>query len=103
MFIFLMRDGDANATAPQIPPDMATAIGFVAYHTTRTVFGTATATAFNCTTRHERFKPDGFVTLTRSQHKRHQLFVTRCPQMNFGAEAALASPQGFRFSSFGRS
>jgi hypothetical protein len=38
MFIFLVGDGDADATAPHIPPDVATAIGLVAHHTTQTVF-----------------------------------------------------------------
>jgi len=102
MFIFLMRDGDGNATAPPIPPDMATAIGLVAHHTTRTVFGAASATAFDGSTGHERFAPNGFVTLSRCQHERHQLFVARRAQMNFRAEAAWAAIQGFRFSPFGR-
>jgi hypothetical protein len=38
MSIFLMREGDVNATAPPILPTVATAIGLVAHHATRTVF-----------------------------------------------------------------
>ena len=102
MFIFLMRDGDADAMTPQMPPDVATAIGLVAYHTTRTVLGTASATAFDRTTRHERFKSNGFVALAGCQDERHQVFVARRTQMNFGAEPPLAATQGFGFSSFGR-
>ena len=102
MLIFLVGDGDADATAPQIPPDMATAIGLVAYHTTRTLLGSASAAALHGTTGHQRFKPNGFVTLAGCQHKRHQVFVARRAQMNLGAEAALASAQGFRLGSFGR-
>jgi hypothetical protein len=102
MFIFLMRDGDADAITPQLPPDVATAIGLVADHTTRAVFGTASATAFDRTTRHERFKSNGFVALAGCQDESHQLFVARRTQMNFGAEPPLAATQGFGFSSFGR-
>ena len=102
MFIHFVGDGDADATAPQMPPDVATAIGLVAHPTTRTLLRSAWATTFDRTTRHERFKPHGFVTLTRCQHKRHQVLVARSPKMHFGAEAALASTQGFRFRSFGR-
>ena len=91
MFIHFVRDGDANATAPQMPPNGATAIGFVAYHTTRTLLRAAAAAPFDCTTGHERFKPNGFVTLTRCQHKRHQVFVARRAQMDFGAESATGA------------
>ena len=102
MFIHFVGDGDADATAPPMPPDVATAIGLVAHHTTRTLLRSAWATTFDRTTRHERFKPHGFVTLTQCQHKRHQVLVARSPKMHFGAEAALASTQGFRFSPVGR-
>ena len=97
-----MGDGDADAMTPQMPPHVATAIGLVAYHTTRTVFGTASATAFDRTTRHERFKSNGFVALAGCQDESHQVFVARRTQMNFGAEPPLAATQGFGFSSFGR-
>jgi hypothetical protein len=102
MFSCLMGDGDADAMTPQLPPDVATAIGLVAYHTTRTVFGAASATAFGRTTRHECFKSNGFVALTRCQDERHQVFVPRRTQMDFGAAPPLAATQGFGFSSFGR-
>ncbi len=75
MFILLVGNGDADATAPPMPPNAAAAIGLVAHHTTRPLFGTASATAFDGTTRQECLKLDGFVTLARRQHKRHQLFV----------------------------
>jgi hypothetical protein len=100
-FIFLMGDGDANATAPQISPDMATAIGLIAHHTTRTMLSTAWAASLDRTTGHERFEPNGFVPLSRHQDEGYHLFLTRRSQMNFGAEA-LASTQGFSLSSFGR-
>ena len=96
MFIFLMGDGDADATTPQMPPDVATAIGLVAYHTTRTVFGAASATAFDRTPRHERFKSNGFVALAGCQDESHQVFVARRTQMNFGAEPPLGCDPGLR-------
>ena len=89
MFICLMGDVEANAMTPQVPLNVATAIGLVAHHTTRRVLGAATA--FDRTPRHECFKPYGFVTLTRGQHARHQLFLACRAQMDVGAPAALAS------------
>ncbi len=90
MFIFLMGDGDADAMTPQMPPDVATAIGLVAYHTTRTVFGTASATAFDRTTRHERFKSNGFVALAGCQREGHELDTTFRAHMYFRAEPTPA-------------
>ncbi len=91
MFIHLVGDGDANAMTPQISPNASTAIGLVAHHATWPVLRAASAPAFDRTTRHERFKPNGFMPLTRCQYERHQLFLTRRAQMDFGAEAALAA------------
>jgi hypothetical protein len=99
MFIFPVGDGGADAPTPQIPLDVAAAIGFITHHATRTVLGATLAAAFDRTARHERFKPNGFMPLTRCQYKRHQLFFACRAQMHFGAEAPLAVTQGF--DSFG--
>jgi hypothetical protein len=79
-----------------------TAIGLVAHHTTRTLLRSPAATTLHRTPGQEPFEPNGFVTLTRCQPKRHQLCLTCRAQMDFGAQAALASTQGFRFGTFGR-
>ncbi len=102
MFVFFMGDGDADATAPQLPPDVATAIRLLTHHATRTLLRSATATAFDRTTGHEGFKSNGFMTLSRGQYEGHQLLVACRSQMDFGAEAPLAATQSFGFSSFGR-
>ena len=102
MFILLVGNGDADAPASQIPPNAAAAIGLVTHDATRPLLRSASATTFDRTPGHERFKSNDFMTLSRGQHKRHQVLVARRTQMHFGAEAALASTQSFGFSTIGR-
>jgi len=80
------------------PPNFATALGLVAHHPTRTVLRSTTAASFDDPTRHDRFEPKRFVTLTRRQDKVHHLFFSRRLDMNFGAKSPLALAQGLGFS-----
>jgi len=97
-----MRHGDADAKTPPIPPKVTTARGLVTPHTTRPLLRSTLAAALNGTTGHERFKSHRFMTLTRSQHQRHQVGVARRAPMDFGTEAPLAATQGVGFCCVGR-
>jgi hypothetical protein len=102
MFIHLVRDRDPDTQTPQISSDFATAIGFVTDNATRPLLRTAPPAAFHGTTGHERFPSKGFVLLSGTEHKRHQVVLICCSEVNFGAEPPLTAASGFGFSSSGR-
>jgi len=94
-FVLLARNRDANAVAPEVLADLATAVGFVANETTRPVFGAPAPAPFHGPACHQGFEGYGFVPLSRGEDQRHQLTPAFCADMHFGAETALTAAKRF--------
>jgi len=75
---------------PQVAPDFAAAVPFVADETAGMELRATTVRPLHGTLGHERLKHRGFVLLPRGQEQRHELALPFGTEVDFGAEAPLA-------------
>src|SRR5919199_1374923 len=89
----LPGDGVADAPPPQVRPDLPAAVAFVPHHALGAQPRPSTSRSLDRTLRHQLFKHRGLVLFPRREHDGQGLAMALDPQMDFGAEAALAPPQ----------
>jgi len=99
MFRRLPRNGDAEAMAPHVLADLATAIRLVAHEAVWPVLRPASTRTLHTTVGDQLGKDDGFLPLAWRQQYREELAPTVSPEVEFGAEAASAPPERFGLGS----
>jgi hypothetical protein len=92
----LARDRHADAAPPKIRPDLPAAIALITDDTPRPQPGPTSSHPLDGTLFHQLLKHRRFMALARRQHDGYRLAVAVGAEVDLGAEAALAAPQGFR-------
>jgi hypothetical protein len=85
------RNRQADAMPAQVAPNCPTAVGLIADQAPRAAFGPAAPGPFDRPLFQQGHQQRGFMPLPRRQEPGEGLAVALGPQMDFGAEAALAA------------
>jgi hypothetical protein len=94
-FTLLARDGDPDAMLASVLSNLPAAVSFIAHYALRAVLGAAWPTALDGTALQELFENHRLMSLPRREYHGHQLAAPFGPQVDFGTEAAPATPEGF--------
>lgn len=92
MFIGLARNGDADPSLSQSLAKLAAAVSLVCRQPFWTTFRAASAEAFDATLVEQGLCDGGFMLRSRGQDERDEVAFPIDPDMDFGAEPALAAP-----------
>ena len=92
---FLSRNDDPDAAPPQVPPNLLTAVAFVSCDPIRTNPRPSPAWSLRRAGLHQGFEHTLFMALSRRDQQSNRLTVALCSEMDLGAKATLAAPQGF--------
>jgi hypothetical protein len=90
--ITLARNRDPDPMPPQVLPDRPATIALIADQPAGASLGASPVRTLDRALRHQWLEHHRFMPLTRRQEPRERLPVALSPEMNFGAEAALATP-----------
>jgi hypothetical protein len=95
MRIGLAWDRAPDAMATQVLPNLTAAVRLVADEPVRAALRPTRAPALYLTAGHELWKHHRFMPLARRQGQGQELTRPFRPEVDFGAEAALATPKRF--------